>query len=210
MTLQLTLEHIGIAVSAISGVLAARGKRIDLFGVVVLALVTAFGGGTVRDILVGDLPPVWMRSTPYLANAALTAAVTFFVVQRRTLPEPILLFADAGALALFTLIGVRKGVHLQFTPALAILLGVITGVAGGIIRDVLVGEVPLVFRREIHLYATAALGGAILYVTLRQLAVGEVIATPLATLTTLTLRLAGIRWKIGLPTLETNSGRPHP
>lgn len=205
MTLQLALEHVGIAVAAITGVLAARGKRIDLFGILVLALVTAFGGGTVRDVLAGDLPPVWMRSSEYLLNAALTATATFFIIQRRALPERILVIADAGALALFTLIGVRKGVHLHFTPTIAILLGVITGVAGGIIRDVLVGEVPLVFRREINLYATAALGGATLYVGFHQLGVLEVTATTTAMATTLALRLAGIRWKIGLPTLEKDA-----
>jgi uncharacterized membrane protein YeiH len=200
--LQPVLEHFGITVAAITGVLAGRHKRIDLFGVLVLALVTAFGGGTVRDVLAGDLPPVWIRSSDYLLNASLTAAIMFFLLRARSLPGRLLLIADAGALALFTLIGVRKGMTLQFTPPIAIMLGVITGVAGGIIRDVLIGEVPLVFRREIHLYATAALGGAILYVVLHRLGMTEVVATAVAALTTLSLRLAGIRWKIGLPAME--------
>lgn len=199
---QSVLEHFGIAVAAITGVLAARGKRIDLFGVLVLALVTAYGGGTVRDVLVGDLPPVWLRSSAYLLNATLTALVTFFVVRLRSLPERVLLIADAFALALFTMIGVRKGITLDFTPSVAILLGIITGVAGGILRDVLLGEVPLVFRREIHLYATAALGGAALYVGLHAAGIAEEIATTAGVVLTLALRLAGIRWKIGLPLLE--------
>lgn len=202
MTLQTFLEHVGISVAAVTGVLAARRKRIDLFGVLVLALVTAFGGGTVRDVLAGDLPPVWVRSSSYLVNASLTASIAFFVIRHRDLPERILLFADAGALALFTLIGVRKGVSLHFTAPVAVMLGAITGVAGGIIRDVLVGEVPLVFRPEIHLYATAALGGAVLYIALHQLAVRELAAATTAVATTLALRLAGIRWKLGLPTLD--------
>lgn len=199
---QSVLEHFGIAVAAITGVLAARGKRIDLFGVLVLALVTAYGGGTVRDLLMGDLPPVWLRSSAYLLNATLTALVTFFVVRLRSLPERVLLVADAFALALFTLIGVRKGITLDFTPSVAILLGIITGVAGGILRDVLLGEVPLVFRREINLYATAALGGAALYVGLHAAGTAEEIATTAGVILTLALRLAGIRWKIGLPLLE--------
>src|SRR5919202_1350674 len=110
--MQLWLEHFGVSVSAISGVLAARGKRIDLFGVLVLALVTAFGGGTVRDVLVGDLPPVWLRVPDYLLNAALTAVAAFFVVRLLELPRGVLLIADACALALFTIIGTRKGVML--------------------------------------------------------------------------------------------------
>jgi len=200
---QSVLEHFGIAVAAISGVLAARGKRIDLFGVLVLALVTAYGGGTVRDVLMGDLPPVWLRSSAYLLNATATALVTFFAVRLRPLPERVLLVADAFALALFTLIGVRKGIMLNFAPAVAILLGIITGVAGGILRDVLLGEVPLVFRREIHLYATAALGGAALYVGLHAVGAAEQMATTAGVILTLALRLAGIRWKISLPLLET-------
>lgn len=199
---QSVLEHFGIAVAAITGVLAARGKRIDLFGVLVLALVTAYGGGTVRDLLMGDLPPVWLRSSAYLLNATLTALATFFVVRLRSLPERVLLIADAFALALFTIIGVSKGITVGFTPSVAILLGIITGVAGGILRDVLLGEVPLVFRREINLYATAALGGAALYVGLHAAGIAEEIATTAGVILTLALRLAGIRWKIGLPLLE--------
>src|SRR5512139_4070244 len=90
---QPVLEHIGIAVAAITGVLAARGKRIDLFGVLVLALVTAFGGGTVRDVLAGDLPPVWLRTPWYLLNGSLVAITTFFIVRLRKLPEAVLLVA---------------------------------------------------------------------------------------------------------------------
>ena len=199
---QSVLEHFAIAVAAITGVLAARGKQIDLFGVLVLALVTAYGGGTVRDVLMNDLPPVWLRTSAYLLNATLTALATFFIIRLRALPERVLLVADAFALALFTIIGVRKGITLHFTPSVAILLGIITGVAGGILRDVLLGEVPLVFRREINLYATAALGGAALYVGLHATGVTEQIATTAGVILTLALRLAGIRWKISLPLLE--------
>ncbi len=199
---QTVLEHFAIGVAAITGVLAARGKRIDLFGVLVLALVTAYGGGTVRDVLMDDLPPVWLRTPAYLLNATATALATFFIVRLRALPGRVLLVADAFALALFTIIGVRKGIT-GFSPSVAILLGITTGVAGGILRDVLLGEVPLVFRREIHLYATAALGGAALYVGLHAAGVAGQIATTSGVLVTLALRLAGIRWKISLPLLET-------
>lgn len=200
---QSVLEHFGIAVAAVTGVLAARGKRIDLFGVLVLALVTAYGGGTVRDVLMGDLPPVWLRSPAYLLNATTTALATFVIVRFTSLPERGLVVADAFALAFFTIIGVRKGIAVGFAPSVAILLGIITGVAGGILRDVLIGEVPLVFRREIHLYATAGLGGASLYVILQRAGAPESFAASASLLFTLALRLAGIRWKISLPVLET-------
>ena len=199
---QLLLEHLGIGVAAITGVLAARGKRIDLFGVLVLALVTAFGGGTVRDIIAGDLPPVWLRTPDYLLNATLTAMGAFFIVRLRPLPLSVLLVADAFALALFAMIGARKGVALSFSAPVAVLFGVVTGVAGGILRDVLLGEVPLVFQPEIHLYATAALAGCIVHVTARHFGLPEPTATIVGSTLVLALRLAGIRWKISLPLFE--------
>jgi uncharacterized membrane protein YeiH len=201
--LQLLLEQAGISVSAIGGVLAARGKRIDLFGVIVLALVTAFGGGTVRDLLVGDLPVVWLRTSDYLLNATLTALASFLLVRLRHPPRMALLVADAFALALFTMIGTRKGVSLHLSLPVAVLLGVVTGVAGGILRDVLTGEVPLVFQPQIHLYATAALGGSIAFVALAGAGMSDVKATLAGATLVLALRLAGIRWKISLPIFES-------
>ena len=201
-TLQLILEHLAIAVSAAGGVLAARGKRIDLFGVLVLALVTAFGGGTVRDVLAGDLPPVWLRTPDYLLNGVVATLVTFGLARLRPLPETVLLVADAFALALFTMIGTRKGFALNFSAPVAVLLGVITGVAGGILRDVLIGEVPLVFRPEIRLYATAALCGAAIFVALAKAGTPAAAATLTCVAVVLGLRLAAIRWKISLPTFH--------
>jgi uncharacterized membrane protein YeiH len=200
--LQLVVEHAGIAVAAVTGVLAARGKRIDLFGVLVLALVTAFGGGTVRDVLAADLPPVWLRVPHYLLNATLTAVAAFFIVRLRTPARAVLLVADACALALFTMIGTRKGVALEFSASVAVLLGVVTGVAGGILRDILTGDVPLVFQPQIHLYATAALCGAAIYVGLHHAGMREGAATITGAAVVLALRLAAIRWKLSLPIFE--------
>jgi uncharacterized membrane protein YeiH len=196
------LDHFGVAVAAISGVLAARGKGIDLFGMLVLALVTAVGGGTVRDVLVGDLPVFWLRSSAYLLNASITALIVFFIARSKDLPRQVLLAADAFALALYTMIGARKGVALEFPAAVSVLLGVITGVAGGVIRDVLSGEVPLVFQPAIHLYATAALCGAALFVGLCHAGVAVTVASPIGVAMALVLRLAAIRWRISLPVLQ--------
>jgi uncharacterized membrane protein YeiH len=201
--LQQPLEHFGVAVAAVTGVLAAHGKRIDLFGVLVLALVTAFGGGTVRDLLVGDTPVVWLRSSTFLFNASVTALLTFFIARLWNLPRQVLLVADAFALALFTMIGARKGVVLEFSAPVAVLLGVITGVAGGILRDVLIGEVPLVFQPEIHLYATAAMAGAIVFTVLGRLGVREPVSTVVGVTLVFGLRLAGIRWRLSLPVFES-------
>jgi len=199
---QLWLEHFAVSVSAISGVLAARGKNVDLFGVLVLALVTSFGGGTVRDVLSGDLPVVWIREPSFLLNVTVTAFVTFFVRRLRELPHGFLLVADAFALALFTIVGTRKGVAMNFAPPVAVLLGVVTGVAGGILRDVLTGEVPLVFRPQIYLYATAALAGAAAFVTWNHFAPNQPAATMVCTALILALRLTGIRLRLSLPVLK--------
>ena len=201
LTLPLFLEHFGVCVGAITGVLAAREKRVDLFGVLVLALVTAFGGGTLRDVLVGDLPVAWLRGPWLLLNVTSTALVTFIVARYRRPPHRALLVADAFVLAVFAMIGTGKGLALGFSAPVCVLLGVVTGVAGGIMRDVLTGEVPLVFRREIHLYATAALSGSALCVVLAGM--GETVAALAGAGLVLGLRLAGIYWKLSLPLFES-------
>lgn len=196
------LEHFAIGVAAITGVLAARGKGVDLFGVVVLALVTAFGGGTVRDLLVGDTPVAWLRNPTYLLTASLVAVATFFVPRLHKLPDKVLLVADAFALALYTIVGTRKGVTLQFAAPVAVLLGVVTGVAGGMLRDIMTGEVPLVFRPHIRLYATAAMAGAAVFVVLIRRWPGQPAVTIVAVSLILALRLTGIWLKISLPVFQ--------
>lgn len=197
--MQHLLEHFGVSIAAITGVLAARGKQVDLFGVLVLALVTAFGGGTMRDILLGKLPVFWMADQNFILNATITAVITFFLVRYHELPTTVLMVADAFALALFTMIGTRTGLAFPVAPSIAVMLGVMTGVAGGILRDLLIGEIPLVFRREIYLYATAAFGGALIFVMLHQYSVNPKSTAIISTLVTLLLRLAGIKWRIRLP-----------
>lgn len=200
--LSLLLEHFGVAVGAVTGVLAAREKQVDLFGVLVLALVTAFGGGTLRDLLVGDLPVAWLRGPELLLTVVSAALLTFVVARFRKPPHRALLVADALVLAVFAMIGTRKGLALHFSAPVCVLLGVVTSVAGGIFRDVLSREIPLVFRREIHLYATAALLGSALCVVLREAGVAEDLATGAGAGLVLALRLAAIRWKLSLPLFE--------
>jgi uncharacterized membrane protein YeiH len=138
-----------------------------------------------------------------LIVGSITAVAGFYVVRLRSLPAAVLLVADACALALFTMIGARKGVVLEFSLSVSVLFGVVTGVAGGIVRDVLLGEVPLVFRPEIHLYATAALCGASAFVGAHFLGLNLAGATVVGAAVVLALRLAAIRWKISLPALES-------
>ena len=197
------VEHAGTAVSAISGVLAAQGKKIDLFGILVLAVVTAFGGGTVRDLLLGDTPVAWLRGPELLLTASLTAIAAFFFARHFHPASRALLVADAFALAFFAMLGTRKGMVFGVSPPVAVLLGVATGVAGGIARDVLTGEVPIVFCADTPLYATAALAGAILFVIVRP-RFGEEIAMLLGGSLVLALRYAAVRWKWSLPAFKSH------
>jgi uncharacterized membrane protein YeiH len=203
----LLLDHLGVAVGAMSGVLAARGKKIDLFGVLVLAVVTAFGGATVRDLLVGDLPVVWLRGPWLLVNATVVGLGTFIVARWHEPHRRAFLVVDAFVLAAFAMIGTHKGLTLGFPAPVCILLGVITGIAGGILRDVLMREVPVVFRSEIHLYATAALIGSGLCVGLRAAGVSQLITLFAGGGLVLLLRLAGIYWKLSLPLFEGRENR---
>lgn len=204
--MQQILEHFAVSVAAITGVLAARGKQVDLFAVIVLALVTAFGGGTIRDLLLGARPVFWIDGPSYFLNALATAVVVFFLVRFRELPNTVLLVADAFALALFTMAGAKKGLAFPVDPSIAVAMGIITGVAGGILRDLLIGEIPLVFRREIYLYATAAFCGAAFFVLLTRWSDNAQLNMILGTVVTLVLRLAGIKWRIGLPRFRLKDG----
>lgn len=198
MQLNHLLDHFGVSVGALSGVLAARGRRLDLFGVLVLALVTAFGGGSLRDLLAGDTPVAWMRSPHQFYTACATAIIAFFACRQWDPPASLLQIADAFALAFFTLAGTQKGLILGFAGPVAMLLGVITGVAGGIIRDVLTSRVPLVFQPEIYLYATAAFAGGLAYWLLLAVLAPEA-ALWSGVAVTLLLRLGAIRFRLALP-----------
>jgi uncharacterized membrane protein YeiH len=192
-----TLDLLGVAVFAASGALLAGRKRLDLFGVVVIALVTAIGGGTLRDVLLGVTPVFWVREPFYVVVAALTA-VGVMVGAPWLGPRPIpLLVADACGLALFSVLGARLALVVVASPLIAVVMGVMTGVAGGIVRDVLCGEIPLILRQEV--YATAALVGAGVYVGLTALGVGGHAPLWLGIAAGLGLRLAAIRWGFSLP-----------
>jgi uncharacterized membrane protein YeiH len=202
------LEHFGVTVAAITGVLAARGKSVDLFGVVVLAAVTALGGGTMRDLCLGKAPIPWVEDPTYLVNAAITAVVVFYLVRFHELPTTVLMVADAFVLALYTILGAQCGFSYGVGPVVTVTAGVLTGVAGGIMRDLLLGQIPMVFRQEICLYATAAVGGSLYYVCMRQQFDDEQVNMVTGTIVTLALRLAGMRWGITLPMFRPKDKKP--
>ena len=157
-TLLLVLDLVGTFVFAISGAMAGVKHRLDLFGVLVLSFVAANAGGIARDVLIGAVPPPALSDWRYLAVSLLAGVVTFFcygAVDR--LRSPVLMF-DAAGLALFAVAGAQKALALGFGPVPAALLGMLTGIGGGMVRDVLLAEIPTVLRAD--LYAVAALAGA--------------------------------------------------
>jgi len=197
MQIILGLDLFGAAVFAISGSLAAGRKRMDLFGVLVLALVTALGGGTLRDLLLGITPVFWVDDLSYLLVVAVASVGTFIAVRSVIVPRRVLLVFDAFGLAVFTMIGAEVALDSTGSSVVAVVMGVMTGVVGGMLRDVLSAEVPLVLRKEI--YAIASLCGAVVYVVMSVLNAPDSASITVSLITTLAIRLAAIRWGLSLP-----------
>jgi uncharacterized membrane protein YeiH len=200
--LYIALQFLGVAVSAAAGALAGRGRRVDLFGVVVLAIVTALGGGTLRDLCLGATPVFWLKDWRYAGLSVLAGMATFWGIRYLVPRLRALELADAFALALFTVVGAEKSLALGANGFSAVVLGTMTGVAGGVLRDVLLNELPLVFRPEIRLYATASVAGAAVFVWVRQEIPQAGWPLLAGAMTTLGLRLAAMRWELSLPVLE--------
>ena len=152
----------GVAVFAITGALMAGRKSMDLFGVLVIAIITALGGGTLRDVILDNHPVSWIRNDTYILVATVAALGTvIWVRMTRPIHEKGLLIADAFGLSVFTVIGTEVALQYAMPSSTAVIMGVMTGVAGGVMRDVICNEIPLIFKKEI--YATACLAGAVTF-----------------------------------------------
>lgn len=194
-------DLIGIAVFAASGALAAGRRQMDLLGVVVLATVTAIGGGTIRDVLLDRHPLFWLVDPAFLLTMTAAALVTVTYARYRRPPENALLVADAIGLAVFSITGAQIAAG-QGLPIIAcIFLGTVTGSAGGVARDILCAEVPLVLRRG-SFYATAALAGTTFYSVLVRLGVAEPISALSGAIMIAGLRFASIAWGLTLPVYQ--------
>ncbi|MBN8462450.1 MAG: TRIC cation channel family protein [Dechloromonas sp.] len=186
-----------VAVSALTGVIEAGRKRMDVIGVVMVGCATALGGGTVRDVLL-DRAVFWISNQSYLIVALATTLATFFAVRGLRLSPRLFLVPDAIGLALFTVAGTQIALELHAPWLAASLLGVITGVVGGVLRDVLCNDVPLIFVRG-ELYASAAWAGALALIGLQAAGLSAVAAAWSAMAVILALRLAAIAFRITLP-----------
>lgn len=191
-------DLLGVAVFATAGALAAQGKRLDILGVVVLAIVTSIGGGTIRDITLDIHPVVWIADTTYLWVAIISAVVAFVVCRYMQYPRRLLLVLDAMGLALFTVLGAEKAMALGFSPVIAVMMGVITGCAGGMIRDILTGQIPLILQRDGELYATCSIVGAVFYVAFYDV-LGEQFLALVGMAIVFVVRLATIFANLKLP-----------
>lgn len=190
------LDYLGTIVFAITGLLAASRKQLDLFGAIVIAMVTAIGGGTLRDVIL-DQPVFWVTQPIYIYMVVISALFMFFYAKFKTAPIRLLLYLDALGLAVFTVMGAQKAMDLGLSDPIVIMTGIMTGAVGGIIRDVLVGEVPLILRKEI--YATACFIGASVMLVASDYFEQQEIAVILAMAVVFILRISAIIGNYSLP-----------
>lgn len=162
----MVLDLFGTVAFAVAGVLAATNRELDLFGIIVAGTVTAIGGGTLRDLLLGRLPVFWVLHTEYLWLTFGASVLTFFFARKYHMPRRMIFMADAVGLSVFTVIGTKIALSSGVSPLIAVVTGVITGVFGGAVRDIFIAQVPLLFRRE--LYATPAFLGSVLFIFLYE------------------------------------------
>ncbi|MBF7729219.1 trimeric intracellular cation channel family protein [Pseudomonas sp. N040] len=198
MSMLYYFDLFGVAVFAVTGALMAGRKSMDLFGVVVIGLVTALGGGTLRDVILAHYPVGWTVNAPSVWTAVLAALGTVLWVRlTRPIHEFGLLVADAFGLAVFTATGTNIALQQDASITAAVIMGVMTGVAGGVLRDVICNEIPLIFKQEI--YALACMIGALVQIGLLHLGSSMELASIVAMGVVFSVRMASIHWKWTLP-----------
>jgi len=190
----------GICVEAVTGALAAGRKKMDFFGVILIASIAALGGGTVRDTLFNTYPLTWVVHPEYLLYTSLTAFLTIFIAHSLIRIMKIFLILDAIGLSAFVIIGTQKVLAYGMSPAIAVISGMITGICGGMLRDILCNDIPLVLRKE--LYAVVALAGAVLFITLIHFNVPGNISIIISLISIFTARLLAIFFHIEIPIFD--------
>lgn len=193
------IDILGTIAFAISGVLVAIDKKLDLFGVFIIAFVTSVGGGTLRDLLIGSTPVLWLRDPVYLYTifGAVVFAV-FFRTRLKYIRKSLFLFDTIG-IGLYTMVGIERGISVGLSSIMCIGLGTMTACFGGVIRDILCNEIPVIFRKEI--YATACILGGLGYFLLRRLPFDDAYAYMAGIVIVIGIRLVAVRFKIALPSI---------
>ena len=193
------IDILGTIAFAISGVLVAMDKRLDVFGVLIIAFVTAVGGGTLRDLLIGIKPVGWLNAPMHLMIIVVTGLLAIiFVKQLKYVRKSLFLFDTIG-IGLYTMVGIEKGLAADLSTVMCIALGTITACFGGVIRDILCNEIPVIFRKEI--YATVCILGGLVYFLLIQFPIENTIAYSMAIVTIIIMRVLAVQFKISLPNI---------
>ena len=194
------LDIIGTMAFAMSGALTAMSKKLDPFGVFIIAFVTAVGGGTLRDIMIGRTPVGWMLDLKYVYVISIGFVLAILFRKKFDRLRTSLFLFDTIGLGVFTLIGLEKGINIGLHPVICIALGTMTACFGGVIRDILCTEIPVIFRREI--YATICILGGIVFFLLRKLNLDNDILYLTTSIVIISVRLMAVKFKWYLPTLE--------
>lgn len=198
MNIIYSIDLLGTMFFAISGAMAANRKHIDIFGVTFTGFVTAIGGGSLRDVFL-NLRPVWVDDSNYLIAILIGVSISIFANNQLDRLARTLTFFDAIGIGFFCIVGLQKSLINDSSEIAAITLGMFSAVMGGVIRDTLMNETPLIFRKEI--YATACLSGAILYVVLGAIGFDSRVNAFLSALTISAIRLIGVKYKLSLPVI---------
>lgn len=196
------IDILGTFSFAASGAFLAMEKRLDPFGVLVVAFVTAIGGGTFRDMLIGNMPVTWLKNETTVIVIIIAFVTSIFFNKHLTRFRFALFIFDALGLGLYTIIGIEMGIVKGFSPGICIAMGTISACFGGIIRDVLLNDVPLAFRKEI--YALASVSGGLFYLLLKRTSLDPHISTIIAILVIVAFRTIAVRYKLSLPQLYSS------
>ncbi|MBN9230177.1 MAG: hypothetical protein BGO90_07365 [Legionella sp. 40-6] len=191
---------LGICVEAVTGALSAGRKKMDFFGVMLIACITALGGGTVRDVLLNTYPLTWVSHPEYLLYTTISALLTIVVARSLIRVMKVFLILDALGLSTFVIVGILKALNHGLSPAIAVLSGMITGICGGMLRDILCNDIPLVLRKE--LYAVIALGGALLFMLMHYFAINEHVNIIISFLFIFCMRLLAIFFHLQIPVFD--------
>lgn len=198
------LEILGTIAFAISGALAAMDRRLDLFGIFIIAFVTAIGGGTLRDALMGNTPVSWMENTIYVYLIGFVTILAIIFRDKINYLKTSLFLFDTIGLGVFTITGVEIGIRYDLDPIISIAIGAMTGTFGGVIRDILCNEIPVIFRKEI--YATACIIGGLVFVIMHSLGANQDIIYLTTSLIIIGIRLVVVKYHISLPSFYLPSG----
>lgn len=193
------IDILGTAAFSISGVFAAMEKKLDIFGIFIIAFITAIGGGTIRDVLIGDFPVSWIRSKNYSIVIFISAAVAIMFYNVIKDYSKLLLVFDSIGLGFFTVVGIHKGIDFGFSTGLCIALGTITACFGGLIRDITLNQIPHIFQKEI--YATVCILGGILYFILLKSILPEPLLDTICISIIVLVRLIAVKYNWSLPAI---------